>query len=279
MRFKLKPCLGLALSGGGARGLAHIGVLKALEEEGIKIDLIAGTSMGGFIAAAYALGYTPAQMEEEALRMGKFTSIASLLVDFSLPWKGLFEGKKFMDYFEEKFGNATFNDTRIPLALVAVDLVSGEEVVIREGKIVDAIRATVSVPGLFAPYTLGDKVLVDGGILNHLPADVVRRMGADVVVAVDVGVEEEKSPIISNRTPPVFSVLWRTVEVMGKKIRESKLQEASPDLLLCPPVNGDVSLLWGFHKAPEIIEAGYKEAKEKIPTLRKLLRPRLLIRR
>ncbi len=274
MKFRLRPSLGLALSGGGARGLAHIGVLKALEEEGIKVDCIAGTSMGGFIAAAYALGYTPAQMEEEALRMGKFTSIASLLADFSLPWKGLLEGKKFMDYFEEKFGNATFNDTRIPLALVAVDLVSGEEVVIREGKIADAVRATTSVPGLFAPYSLGDKILVDGGILNHLPADVVRRMGADVVVAVDVGMEEEKSPVISSRNPPVFSVLWRTVEVMAKKIREQKLSEADPDLLICPPVNGDVSLLWGFHKAPEIIEAGYRAARENIQTLKKLLRPR-----
>ncbi len=279
MRLRIRPILGLALSGGGARGLAHIGVLKAFEEEGIKVNLIAGTSMGGFIAAAYALGYTPAQMEEEALRMSKFTSMASLLVDFSLPWKGLFEGKKFLDYFEEKFGDATFNNTRIPLALVAVDLVSGEEVVFREGRIVDALRATTSVPGLFAPYNLEDKILVDGGILNHLPADVVRRMGADVVVAVDVGMEEEKSPVVSSRNPPVFSVLWRTVEVMSRKIREQKLKEAKPDLLLCPPVNGDVSLLWGFHKAPEIIDAGYKVAKENITTLKNLLRPRLLIRR
>lgn len=279
MRLRIKPSLGLALSGGGARGLAHIGVLKALEEEGIKIDFIAGTSMGGFIAAAYAVGYTPAQMEEEALRKGKFTSIASFLVDFSLPWKGLLEGKKFTEYFEKKFGDATFKDTRIPLALVAVDLVSGEEVVFKEGRIVDALRATTCVPGLFAPYALGDKILVDGGILNHLPADVVRRMGADVVVAVDVGLEEEKSPLISSRNPPVFSVLWRMVEVMSKKIKEHKLREAVPDLLICPPINGDVSLLWGFHKASETIEAGYRATKENIQTLRKLLRPRLFIRR
>ncbi len=275
MKFRIKPSLGLALSGGGARGLAHIGVLKAFEEEGIKIDYIAGTSMGGLIAAAYAMGYTPAQIEEEAIRMGKFTSIAGLLVDFTLPWKGLFEGKKFMDYFEEKFGNATFEDTRIPLALVAVDLVSGEEVVIREGRILDALRATTSVPGLFAPFNFEDKILVDGGILNHLPADVVRRMGADIVVAVDVGMEEEKSPVIFSRNPPVFSVLWRTVEVMAKQIREQKLREAKPDLLLCPPVNGDISLLWGFHKAPEIIEVGYRTAKENIQTLKGLLKPRL----
>lgn len=282
--FRRKPRLGLALSGGGARGLAHIGVLKVLEQEGIKPAYIAGTSMGGVIATAYAFGLNSAQMEEEALKLSKLSSILSFFVDPSLPWKGLIEGKKIKDYFYKWVGDATFAEARIPLALVAVDLKSGEEVVMQEGKVVDALRATISVPGIFTPYTCNGKILVDGGVLNNLPADVVRQMGAEVVIAVDVAVElnqlDWKQPRLPfSQIPEVFAALWRTVEVMEKEIRTRRLREARPDVLIKPRLDRDITVLTGFNRVADIIKAGEDAAYEHLPRIRNLLRPRFFLRR
>ncbi len=279
--LKRKPKLGIALSGGGARGLAHIGVLKVLEKAGIKPDFIAGTSMGGVIAAAYAFGQTPAQMEEEALKLRKLSSVLGLLADPSLPWKGLVEGKKIRDYFHEHIGDATFDEARIPLALVAVDLKSGREVVMREGRVVDALRATISVPGIFTPYAYDDKILVDGGILNNLPADVVRKMGAEVVIAVDVSCDLEsfeRDNFPFSQMPEVIAVLWRTVEVMEKELRDRKLREAAPDVLISPPLTRDISVFTGFNRVAEIIAAGEEAAEKALPRIEELLRPRFLWR-
>lgn len=281
--MRRRPKVGLALSGGGARGLAHIGVLKVLEREGIKVDYLAGTSMGGVIAAAYALGLDPAYMEQEALRLSNITSLVGL-VDPSLPWKGLFEGKKVQEYFHSHIGDATFEDAHIPLALVAVDLKKGEEVVIQEGRVVDAVRATISIPGIFAPLISDDKVLVDGGILNNLPADVVRRMGAEVVIAVDVSAnledvdwEERRFPFF--QMPGVFDVLWRTVEVMEKEIRERKFLEAHPEVVIRPQLDKDITVLTGFNRAAEIIKKGEEAAEEALPRIKTLTRPRFSLRR
>ena len=161
-----RPKVGLALSGGGARGLAHIGVLKVLEQEGIPIDLLAGTSMGGIIAAGHAAGLGADYMAEEARRMGQLRNMIKL-VDRSLPTRwGLFEGQKVQQYLASHLGEATFDELRIPLALLAVDLESGEEVVLRKGSVAEAVRATISLPGVFAPFRLDGRLLVDGGVLN-----------------------------------------------------------------------------------------------------------------
>jgi len=177
--------VGLALSGGGARGLAHIGVLKVLEREGIPIDYLAGTSMGGVIAAGCAAGLSPEFMEQEALRM---TSLRRLLAlaDPSLPRRGLFEGQKVHEYFIGHLGDRTFDDLRVPLTLVAVDLNTGREVFLSQGQVADAVRATVALPGIFRPVERDGQLLVDGGLLDNLPADAARHIGADVVIAVDV---------------------------------------------------------------------------------------------
>ncbi|RLF31312.1 MAG: hypothetical protein DRN07_07465, partial [Thermoplasmata archaeon] len=156
--------MGLALSGGGARGLAHIGVLKVLEREDIPVDFLAGTSMGGIIAAAYAAGLSIEYIEKEALRMGRLRNLITLM-DRSLPRLGLFEGQKVQEYLAGHLGDITFDELKIPLALVAVDLETGEEVVLRKGRVVDAVRATISLPGVFAPYRLDGRLLVDGGVL------------------------------------------------------------------------------------------------------------------
>jgi len=282
--WKREPKIGLALSGGGARGLAHIGVLKILEKEGIKADFVAGTSMGGLIAAGYACGITPAEMEREALKMGRLSRLVNLF-DISLLGKGLVEGKKIQQYLYRLFGDITFEDLRIPLALVAVDLETGEEVVLREGRVVEAVRATISLPGVFAPYRLDGRLLIDGGVLNNVPADVVRDMGADVVIAVDVSPEledteafkeAEKHRLPFSQVPLIFETLWRTVGIMEKELRARKLAEARPEVLIKPELGKDITVLTSFSKAPEIIAAGERAAIEASPRIRAALKPRFM---
>ena len=274
------PKVGLALSGGGARGLAHIGVLKVLEQEGVPIDFLAGTSMGGIIAASYAAGLGVDYMAEEARRMGRLRNMIRLM-DRSLPARlGLFEGQKVQQYLASHLGDITFDDLRIPLALVAVDLESGEEVVLRSGSVVEALRATISLPGVFAPFRLDGRLLVDGGVLNNLPADVVRRMGAEVVIAVNVSlnlgelpplVEVEEQHLPLTQIPLIIETLRRTVAIMETHICAQKLAEARPEVLIRPQLGDDISLLGGFARAPECMAAGEEAAKAALPQICRLL--------
>ena len=277
--FYRQPKIGLALSGGGARGLAHIGVLKVLEQEGIPIDFLAGTSMGGVIAAAYASGLSADYIEKEALRMARLRNLITLL-DRSLPRRGLVEGQKVQEYLTTHLGDKTFKEMKIPLSLVAVDLISGQEVVLNSGSVVDAVRATVSLPGVFAPFRLGDYLLVDGGVLNNLPADVVRGMGANVVIAVDVStgvnglsrlLEVEQQGLPLTQLPLIIETLRRTVGIMEGQIMAYKLQEANPEILIHPALDDSITLLNGFSRAAEIIALGEEAAREAVPRIRQAL--------
>jgi len=279
IRLFRRPKVGLALSGGGARGLAHIGVLKVLEREGIPVDFLAGTSMGGIIAASYAAGLSPEFMAAEAQRMGQLRNLITLM-DRSLPRLGLFEGQKVQEYLAKHLGDITFDELKIPLALMAVDLETGEEVVLRTGRVVDAVRATISLPGVFAPFRLDGRLLVDGGILNNLPADVVREMGADVVIAVDVGARLEEMPrfleaeekrLPLTQIPLIIETLRRTVGIMEGRISAQKLAQARPDVLIRPELNDDFGLFAGFNQATECIAAGKEAAVAAIPDIRQAL--------
>jgi len=280
MVFWRRPKVGLAFSGGGARGLAHIGVLKVLEREGIPVDFLAGTSMGGIVAAFYASGWNAESMEEEALRVSRLRHLVEL-VDRSLPTKpGLFEGRRVQGYLAERLGDVTFDNLRIPLALVAVDLESGEEVILRSGSVVEALRATISLPGIFAPFRLDGHLLVDGGVLNNLPADVVRRMGAKVVIAVDVSLEVEGLPRLLEmerksfpftQIPLIIETLRRTVTIMENQLCGQKLAEARPEVLIRPKLSDEITVLGGFPHAAECIAAGEEAATEALPIVRKHL--------
>jgi len=271
-----RPRIGLALSGGGVRGLAHIGVLKVLERENIPVDFLAGTSMGGVIAAGYAAGLSPVHLEQEALHMGRLRNLITL-IDRSLPSLGLVEGKRIQEYLVQHLGEVTFADLRLPLGLVAVDLVTGEEVVLREGSVVEAVRATISLPGIFAPTRLNDRLLVDGGLLNNLPADVVREMGAEVVIAVDVSadleglprlLEAEQQGVSLAQIPFIIDTLRRAVNIMEKWISERKLAEAHPEVLIRPRLGAGITMFTGFSRAREIIAAGEEAATAALPAIR-----------
>ncbi|HID88517.1 MAG TPA: hypothetical protein EYP52_02220, partial [Anaerolineae bacterium] len=270
----------LALSGGGVRGLAHIGVLKVLEREGIPVHFLAGTSMGGFIAAAYAAGFSPNDLEAEALRFSNPRYLLGFL-DRSLPRRGLIAEDKIEGYLREHLGDVTFDRLRLPLALVAVDLNSGEKVVLREGPLVEAVRATTALPGVFPPVERDGQLLVDGGLLDNLPADVVRGMGADVVIAVDVSTDAkavaffaemlQRRRFVPEGLVELMEVLWRSVMVMQQEANRRSLEAAKPDVLIRPPIPAGVMVLGGFGRATEVIRAGEVAAQEALPRIRRLL--------
>ena len=266
------PRIGLALSGGGARGIAHIGVLKVLEREGIPVHYLAGTSMGGVIAAACATGMSPEEIENEALATTHWRSLASL-ADLSLPQQGLFKGERLLAYFERQFGQRTFADLDLPLALVAVDLNSGQEIILQDGLVALAVRATVALPGILAPVEMNGMRLADGGLLNNLPADVAHQMGAEVVIAVDVFARNAEVWTSHIRWAPkgvtgILQVIGESVEIMRSAINAQKLAQTPSEILICPDIPPDVSAFAGFGRAAELIGAGERAAEAALPRIR-----------
>ncbi len=268
--------IGLALSGGGARGLAHIGVLKAFHRQGIPIDFISGTSMGGIIAGAYAVGHSPESIEAFIHTTSKLSELIRL-VDITLPRRGLLQGQKIRDLLKYFFGeHQTFEKTKIPLAINAVDLNSCEEVVFNSGPLLPAIYSTISIPGLFPPVENNHQRLADGGIINNLPVSLVKHLGANFIVAVDVQtqLEDEESFQKHNKIgnwptsfPDSFIDFYRAELIMIAEITKARMEKNPPDILIKPDISPEITMLWGFHKAQEIIDAGERSALEKLNSL------------
>jgi NTE family protein len=179
-----KKKIGLALSGGAARGLAHVGVLDVLQKEGIPIDMIAGTSSGAVMGAVYASGQDTSKMIENALDAG-WKRIP--MIDPSFPKTGFIKGRKIKNLLSSFLGgNIRFSDLKLPFACVATDIDTGEEVVINSGSVSDALRASISIPGIFTVVKREGRYLVDGGLTTPVPVNVVKQMGADFIIAVNV---------------------------------------------------------------------------------------------
>ena len=257
--------MGLVLGGGGARGLAHIGVLKVLEQEKVPIDLLAGTSMGGLIGALYAAGISPAEVEEEAIRRGRKRSLARLL-DLQPSPSGLVKGKRISEELAMHLGlGLNFRDLKLPLALMTVDLRSGQEVVLREGSVIEAVRATISLPGFFVPVDLDGHRLVDGGVLNNVPVDVAKEMGAEVVFAVDVlpdfsqnqpGQQPRVHGLQTPLLPRPARGLWHVQLIMLSALTEFRLKETPPQVIIRPQLPVDMDVLFGFERSAEAVAAG-----------------------
>ena len=275
-----QPGIGLALSGGGARGIAHIGVLKVLEREKIPIDFLAGTSAGGLVGALYAAGHSPQEIENNVLDLTAPRQLVTL-VDRVLPRRGLLKGVKVLEYLDAWLGNLTFDQLDTPFAVAAVDLNTGTRVIIREGKLVDAVRATIAFPGVFSPVRQGDQLLVDGGLLDNLPTDVARSLGADVVVAVDIATDEQtmiqftgdlhRNPLVPDGLADLVEVLWRSMMVMTGEINRHSLEKAPPDLLITPPLPPGITTFTGIDRAAEAIAVGEQAMEAAIPELREII--------
>jgi NTE family protein len=261
--------LGLALGGGGARGLAHIGVLKVLEEAGIQVDMVAGSSMGGVVAAAYAAGRTPAELTEIAHFYANPRNLVRML-DPAPFRRGFLQGKPVREMLEKALGaETTFADTRIPVALPTTDLPRGALVVVKDGNLVDATMATCAVPGLWPTVTINGRELADGGLLDNIPVDVLREMGAEVVVAVRV------APIFPRREACILDVpllpnfgdhFYQSVLILSDALTVFQLEKCPPDVLLTPDIPDCVWLL-GFDRPAEAIAAGEAAARQALPQI------------
>lgn len=236
--------VGLVLGGGGGKGAAHIGVLNALEALAVPIDVLAGTSIGGLVAAFYAVGYTPLEIEQW---FGRATARNILERDPSN--FGFLGTRKIEALLREALGDRTFADARMPLALTAVDVTTGQEIVLREGALVEAVRATIAVPGIFAPVVRGDQLLVDGGVLNNVPVNVAHDLGAGQVIAVDLGLVTANFQLPTLQ--PADGTVWsprrwvprnqlllaeRALAIMMAQITEQRLRQTPPTVLLRPVV-------------------------------------------
>lgn len=275
-----QPRVGLALGGGGARGLAHVGLLKVLVREGIPVDVIAGTSMGAIVGALYAMGMPLDDIARYASLGGTARGMLRF-ADVQLSQTGLFRGSRFQSYMASVVGaDRTFADLNIPFAAVAADVLSGREVVFQEGNLVDALRATMSVPGVFRPYDLAPYRLVDGGILNNVPTDVAKHLGADVVIAQDVlphyalnvpGEPPMVSPMSLSRLPRLYNDFWQIESIMISAITEYRMMLAPPDVLIWPNLPTTMGMFLGFELADLAIAAGEAAAEQALPRIRAAL--------
>ncbi len=276
-----KVKIGYALGGGGARGLSHVGVLKALEEHGSFPDVIAGTSIGALVGALYASGLRAADIEKAMhLDLRRLASLA----DVTLSLSGFVRGKRVTDLLKSVLGDLTFSDLEIPFACLATDIVTGEEIVLRTGPVVRAVRASISVPGIFTPVKVGKRYLVDGGLVNVVPVNTCRDMGADYVVGVNVipdpagmlhrsadgemddteddypagqQTRSKKSRQRRSTAPNLVKVLSQSLYIPGYRIALENLKTA--DLSISPEVGGIG--FFQFDKEAGAIEAGERAAR------------------
>ena len=272
--------LGLILGGGGARGLSHIGILKVLDDEKIDISSISGCSMGGLVGALYALGYSINELIEI---VEKHTSIREMIniVDRTPRRRGLIVGQRLRTLLTKLIGeNTTFQDTRIPLSVNAVDLISSKEIVITEGKLIDAVMATIAVPGVFMPVEFGDHLLVDGGTLNNLPVNNIYQFHPDVLLAVDVhpDIKNEIPWQVTGQKPKIlvpvsdtFLDFYRAQLIMISRLTEINLASSPADLVIKPALPPEFTMFYGYHHAHRLIKIGEDAAREKINQIKSLL--------
>lgn len=275
--------IGLALSGGGAKGIAHIGVLKVLEEVHIPVHALAGTSMGGVVAAVYAAGHSAAELEELICSLRLLD-----IVQRDRTGLGLLGQDKIASRLQEALGgDLTFDQLEKDLALVAVDLETGDEVVIREGSVLEGVLATTALPMVFPPVRCQGHLLIDGGVLNPVPFDVVRQMGVDRAIGVHTRhdlpnvLDALSSPPPSRGGRPVEAVIrtllyrsrWTSVlcvgehslDIMSRKLVEHRLQESPPDLMIDVPLK-DVGL-FDLDQVDVCLEAGAEATRRHLPKL------------
>jgi len=250
------PRLGLALGGGAARGFAHVGVIQVLEQNGIRPDLVVGTSAGSLVAALYASGKGATELERAALSMEE-----AALTDWSLPimGRGMLRGEALARYVRQAVDGRVIENMSLPLGILATDLATGQGVLFRRGDAAQAVRASSAVPGVFTPVSIAGRDYVDGGLVAPVPVSQARAMGAEVVLAVDISSDPQ-----GNATSGVLGLLLQTTAIMGQSINRHEL--AGADLVLRPSLTGVGSA--DFTSRQRSIEAGRVAMIAALPRLR-----------
>lgn len=265
---KSRKKVGLALGSGGVRGLAHVGVLKILREHNIPIDMLAGTSIGAWVAALYALHQDVEKLEDAMIndKRNKLYALAEPTLN-----GGLIKGKKFEKFLHHWFGDAQFSDLAVPTTVVACDIFSGEEVDIAKGPVVPAVRASMSIPLMFRPMEYLGKTLVDGALVNPLPDNIVRAMGADIVIAVDLDFSLKTHPHAEPLTLKTTGL--RAYSIMRHYL--ARYSAISSDVTITPVID-----VWGYRAwkkyftdatIDSIVRAGEEATKQQLPIIQKLL--------
>jgi NTE family protein len=256
---KRPPKIGLALGGGAARGFAHVGVIAALEEAGIKPDFVVGTSAGSLVAAMYASGKNAAQLEQVALAMEEAT-----ITDWTLPFfnRGMIRGEALGRYVNAQVGNLPIERMLLPLGIVSTDLHTGLGVLFQKGDTGMAVRASSAVPSVFTPVKIGSQEYVDGGLVSPVPVRYARQMGAELVIAVDISSAPE-----GNAADSQLQILLQTFAIMGKSINSFELKEA--DLLVQPQLLGVKGGDFGAKRRS--IDAGRNAMQRAVPQLKALI--------
>lgn len=252
--------IGLALSGGGARGFAHLGVLRVLEENGVPIDYIAGTSAGSFVGGAIAAGLTA----EDIVKAGRGLSWFSI-AGLSYSPRGLLSNAGISKFVDKHFPSAKFEDLKTPFAAVACDIDTGDEVVLKDrGEVAPAIRASCAIPGVFTPVQIDGRQLVDGGVVSPVPVNAVREMGADIVIAIDLltcGASFRGTPLTA------LGMVFQSAMMLLRAA--SKSQHYHADAVIVPPIahiRPDE-----MRKRDELIRLGERAGLEKIEEIRSLI--------
>jgi len=254
--------VGLALGGGAARGLAHIGVLEVLEEEGIPIDMIAGTSIGALVGAFYSYLLDLERIDKIAREVGVHR--LQLFSDFGIPRTGLIRWTRIENRLKKVLGNVDFKDLKIPFACVASDIDSGEEIIFKKGPVWDAVRASATIPGVLALNESFSEHYVDGGVLNPVPVSTVRDMGADFIIAVNV---LAPGKIMGQHDHNFFAIIMKSMYLMSNRVIETALKQA--DVVIVPDTN-HIGFM-DFHKVDEGIKVGKFAAKAHIAEIKREL--------
>jgi NTE family protein len=293
---------GIALGSGAAHGFAHIGVLKVLEEARIPVDMVAGSSMGALLGALWAAGRSAQELEDIALALDKKSAFFNIIGidDFSIAHQGFFKGRQVMRYLRGLLGTKTFEDLRCRLRVVATNLFTSEEVVFDEGDVADAVRASISIPGIFRPHRINGKVLIDGGVVDPLPVDVLARQGVRKIIAVNVlsGPSDimERKEVVRRRAEKIaervrmkgpirewfyglgkrlgrryeaniFNVIMNTIQFMEYSIAQTSTQNAD---VVIHPVVADAQWM-EFYSARKFIEMGERKTREALAEIQKLV--------
>lgn len=253
-----KPKIALVLGSGGARGYAHIGVLKVLEAKGIHPDFIVGTSAGSIVGALYASGKTASQLQDIALNLK-----TSDVRDFTLNLQGFFDGQKIENYINKIVADKPIEQMNIPLYIVATELQTGKETVFHEGNTGKAVRASTSIPSMFVPTEIGGREYVDGGLVSPLPVQIARSLGADFVIAVDILAKPENTD-----TRHMWGLFNQNINVMQNRLAAYEAQQA--DVLIQPDIR-DKQHVFSTKSRAESIAAGQISALQQLPNIQNLL--------
>ncbi len=267
--------VGLALSSGGIKGLAHIGVLKILEDCNIPIDFIAGTSIGSIIGALYSAEPNAKKLEKEVLNL-KINN----LFDYTLCKSGFIKGEKIENYIKQQLNDVSFKDLKIPLFITAFDLENKREVIFSKGNVAKAVRASISIPGVFIPVINNNRILVDGGLIDPIPTEVLKKAGAQIIIAVNVNTLKIKSSIFNEEAtvnksakqlPHVLETAVKSLEITGYSVAKADLASEDADLVINIDAGG---MLLFEAKNPaisqKIINLGKSAARKEISKIKDL---------